>query len=68
MATRRKKESSGGKYIILCLIGIIAILAILAVIIFLIMKYDSAELDETSPFFNDEIEEEGIENIKFKNK
>ena len=28
MATRRKKESSGGKYIILCLIGIIAILAV----------------------------------------
>ena len=49
------------------LIGIIVILAILAVIIFLIMKYDSVELDETSPFFNDEIEE-GIENIKFKNK
>ena len=50
------------------LIGVIVILAILAVFIFLIMKYDSAELDETSPFFNDEIEEEGIENIKFKNK
>ena len=28
MATRRKKESSGGKYVILCLIGIIAILAV----------------------------------------
>ena len=50
------------------LIGVIVILAILAVIIFLIMKCDSAELYETSPFFNYEIEEEGIENIKFKNK
>ena len=28
MATRRRKESSGGKYIVLCLIGIIAILAV----------------------------------------
>ena len=28
MATRRRKSSSGGKYIILCLIGIIAILAV----------------------------------------
>ena len=50
------------------LIGIIAILAILVVFTFLIGKYDSVELDETSPFFNDEIEEEGIDNIKFKKK
>ena len=28
MATRRRKSSSGGKYVILCLIGIIAILAV----------------------------------------
>ncbi|MGM9583291.1 MAG: divergent polysaccharide deacetylase family protein [Phascolarctobacterium sp.] len=28
MATRRRKSSSGGKYIVLCLIGIIAILAV----------------------------------------
>ena len=50
------------------LIGIIAIWAILVVFTCLIGKYDSAELDETSPFFNDEIEEEGMDNIKFKNK
>ena len=50
------------------LIGAIIILAILAVFVFLIVKYDSVELDETSPFFNDEIEAEGVDKIKFKNK
>ena len=50
------------------LIGAIIILAILAVFVFLIMKYDSVELDETSPFFNDEIEAEGVDKIKLKKK
>lgn len=50
------------------LIGIIVILSILAVFVFLIVKYDSVELDETSPFFNDEIEAEGVDKIKFKKK
>ena len=50
------------------LIGAIVILSILAVIVFLIVKYDSVELDETSPFFNDEIEAEGVDKIKFKKK
>jgi hypothetical protein len=50
------------------LIGAIIILAILAVFVFLIVKYDSVELDETSPFFNDEIEAEGVDKIKFKKK
>ena len=48
------------------LIGAIIILVILAVFVFLIVKYDSVELDETSPFFNDEIEAEGVDKIKFK--
>jgi hypothetical protein len=50
------------------LIGAIIILAILSVFVFLIVKYDSVELDETSPFFNDEIEAEGVDKIKFKTK
>ena len=32
------------------------------------LKYDSVELDETSLFFNDEIEAEGVDKIKFKTK
>lgn len=50
------------------LIFVIVILAILALFFFLIVKYDSDELDETSPFFNDEIESEGVDNIKLKMK
>ena len=50
------------------LIGVIVILAILALLVFLIVKYDSVELDETSPFFNDEIETEGVDKIKLKKK
>ena len=50
------------------LIGVIVILAILALFVFLIVKYDSVELDETSPFFNDEIEAEGVDKIKLKKK
>ena len=50
------------------LIGVIVILAILALFFFLIVKYDSVELDETSPFFNDEIESGGVDNIKLKMK
>ena len=50
------------------LIGTIVILAILALFVFLIVKYDSVELDETSPFFNDEIESECVDKIKFKKK
>ena len=50
------------------LIGAIIILAILALFVFLIAKYDSVELDETSPFFNDEIETEGVYKIKLRKK
>ena len=50
------------------LIGVIVILSILALFVFLIVKYESFELDETSTFFKDEIEAEVVDKIKFKNK
>ena len=34
----------------------------------LVINYDSIEVDEKSPFFNDEIEIEGTDKIKFKKK
>ena len=47
---------------------LIAFFAINILLCFLMIEYDSVELDETSPFFNDEIDSEGISKIKIKKK
>lgn len=48
------------------LIIITCVLAVIALIIIWTVHYDSIELTPDSPFFNDEIESEGIDKIKFK--
>lgn len=47
---------------------LIAFFAINILLCFLMIEYGSVELDETSPFFNDEIDSEGISKIKIKKK
>jgi hypothetical protein len=48
-------------------LGIFAIVFVVCVVaMILAIKYDSVELDPKSPFFNDEIETEGVNNVKLK--
>jgi len=57
--------------ILMCL-SVIFIFVIVGIIFIainaLVINYDSIEVDEKSPFFNDEIEIEGTDKIKFKKK
>jgi hypothetical protein len=48
------------------LIIIACLLVVLAIIMVYSIKHDSVELTPDSPFFNDEIEAEGIDKVKIK--
>lgn len=48
------------------LLFVLLFLILLSVCYYLVIKYDSVELDPESPFFNDEIESEGYDKVKIK--